>query len=178
MMMRQVMTGGRQAMTSMLKSEGKEEDARELRAEKEAEERAAEARERVIRRHEQVLAEEERRKLRADERAAEYNYRNALREEERAAERQRRAEELAHYEELVKKFKDVPITPEVEEMLNSKRPAQRPRSNQRNTGNNPNPDGRNRSSRRQNQPNVAGKNSQPATETTPVPKIEVTPVPS
>lgn len=154
MMMRQVMTGGRQYLTRMASSSGREEDARELRAEREAEQRAASAREKVLRKHEQMATEEERKQQRNEERTADLNYRNALREHERAAERERRAEELAHYDELAKKFKDLPLTPEMQALIDSKKPARPSRSGSGNRGNNG--DGRSYSTRRQNQPNVAG----------------------
>jgi hypothetical protein len=154
MMMRQVMTGGRQYLTRMASSSGREEDARELRAEREAEQRAASAREKVLRKHEQMATEEERKQQRNEERTADLNYRNALREHERAAERERRAEELAHYDELAKKFKDLPLTPEMQALIDSKKPARPSRSGNDNRGNNG--DGRSYSTRRQNQPNVAG----------------------
>lgn len=151
MMMRQVMTGGRQYITRMVSNSGKEEDAREMRAEREAERRAAIAREKVLRKHEQSSTEEERKQQRYQERMDDMNYRNALREQERAAERERRAEELAHYEELMKRFKDVPLTPEMQSLIDSKKPARPSRSGNGNRG-----DGRSYSTRRQNQPNVAG----------------------
>jgi hypothetical protein len=154
MMMRQVMTGGRQYITKLMSSGAREEDARELRAEREAERRAAIAREKVLRKHEQTSTEEERKQQRNEERMADLNYRNALREHERAAERERRAEELAHYDELVKKFKDVPLTPEMQAIIDSKKPARPSRSGSGNRGTSG--DGRAYSTRRQNQPNVAG----------------------
>jgi hypothetical protein len=154
MMMRQVMTGGRQYITRMVSNSGREEDARELRAEREAERRAAIAREKVLRKHEQAATEEERRQQRNQERMDDLNYRNALREQERAAERERQALELAHYEELMKRFKDVPLTPEMQAVIDSKKPA-RPSRNGNRGG-----DGRAYSTRRQNQPNVAGAASQ------------------
>lgn len=137
MAMRQVMTGGRQFIMPLLKGDSREEDAREVRAEKEAEQRAAEARDRVLKKYEQEealankkaeqqTAHEERKKIRDEERAAELAHHNALREGERASERQRRAEELAHYEELVNKFKDLPLTPEMQALIDSKKPVQRP----------------------------------------------------
>ena len=164
MMMRQVMTGGRQYMMSMSKGNAREEDARELRAEKEAEQRAAVARERVLRKHEQELAEEERKKLRNEERLAEMAYRNTLREQDREEQRRRRQEEIAHFEEIAKHFKDLPITPEVQEYINSKRPQRTPRNQgQQNRGQGD----RQYSTRRQAQPNVAGKAAQPTQTTEP-----------
>lgn len=150
MMMRQVMTGGRQYMSSMMKGGKKEADAREMRAEREAEQRAAQARERVVRKHEQGLVEEERKQLRDEERASELAFKNTIREAERAAERQKRAEELAHAEAIAQQFKDLPLTPEMQAFINSKKPPTRaPRSNQGN-GN------RQYSNRRQGQSNVSG----------------------
>jgi hypothetical protein len=154
MMMRQAMTGGRQVLTRMIGSSGKEEDARERRAESEAEQRAKTARERIYQKHEKGMQEEERKKLRDEERQAELLHRNAMRSEERMAERERRREELEHYEELVKTFKDVNLTPEMQEYINSKKPqGYRPSSNQ----GNPNGRGRARSTRKQGNPDVAGK---------------------
>lgn len=155
MMMRQVMTGGRQYLTRMMASNGREEDARELRAEKEAEQRAAVAREKVLRQHEQAAAKDQRKQEIFEERKADFEYRNALREQERAAERERRAEELAHYEELMNRFKDVQLTPEMQAVIDSKKPVRPSRSGNGNRG-----DGRAYSTRRQNQPNVAGAASQ------------------
>lgn len=155
MMMRQVMTGGRQYITKMVTSNGKEEDAREVRAEREAEHRAAQAREKVLRQHEQAAVKEERKQEIYEERMADLNYRNALREQERAAEREKRAEELAHYDELMKKFKDIPLTPEMQAFVDSKKPPRPSRSGGGNRGTSGG-DGRAYSTRRQNQPNVAG----------------------
>ena len=178
MMMRQVMTGGRQYVSKLMSNGEKEEDAREMRAEREAEQRAAQARERVLRKHEQSMAEEERKKLRDQERMAELAYRNTIRESEREAERQKRREEIEHFEEIAKQFKDLPLTPEMQEFINSKRPQQRPRSNQ--GSNNRGQEGRQYSSRRQNQPNVAGPAANPvnntskeqATETVTMPVVQ------
>lgn len=167
MVMRQVMTGGRQYIMPLLKGDKKEEDARELRAEKEAEDRAAAARERVIRKHEQQLAEEERKQIRDEERRAELMFRNTIREQEREAERQKRAEEIAHYEELAKRFKDVPLTPEMEATLESKKPARyrKPSANQnsrnKNSGNKGGNGERQYSSRKQNRPTATGPAAQP-----------------
>lgn len=140
MMMRQVMTGGRQFITPLLRGNKKEEEAREQRAEKEAEDRAASARERVLRNHEKTLAEEERKKLRDEERLADLSYRNTLREQDREAERQKRADELAHLERIAATFKDLPLTPEMQAVINSKIPqaARRPAQNrkQNSAGNN------------------------------------------
>lgn len=122
MMMRQAMTGGRQFIAPLLRGNKKEEEAREQRAEKEAEDRAASARERVLRNHEKSLAEDERKKLRDEERLADLSYRNTLREQDREAERQKRADELAHLEQIAAKFKDLPLTPEMQAVVASKMP--------------------------------------------------------
>lgn len=156
MLMRQAMTGGRQALTRLVSNSGKEEDARERRAENEAEQRAAQARERIIRKHEQSMAEEDRKKLRDEDRMAELAYRNTIREQDRESERQRRQEELTHYAELSQQFKDLPLTPQMQEQLDSKKPkGYRPNSN----GGSRNGEGNGRqfSTHRQNQPDVAGK---------------------
>lgn len=199
MLMRQAMTGGRQALTRMLANGGKEADAREKRAESEAEQRAAQARERIYQKHEKGMAEEGRKKLRDEERQAELLHRNTLRAEERMAERERRREELDHYEELVKTFKDVNLTPEMQEYINSKKPqGYRPSS----AGNGQKTGGRQYSSRRQGQPDVAGKATRDSSSnvagdatgntsketgkvkaeataaTTAMPKVEVAPVPA
>lgn len=171
MMMRQAMTAGRQYVMPLLHNGKKEEDARELRAEKEAEQRAAIARERVLNQHAQEEAkaklneertqqraqqrqerEEEmkqRTELRNQERLADLEHRkavreqeiihrNALREEERAAERERRAAEIEHYNKLAEKFKDLPLTPEMQAHVDSKKPKKYNRANTRPTGTNPN----------------------------------------
>ena len=173
MMMRQAMTGGRQYLTRMMTNTGKEADARELRAEKEAEQRAAAAREKVLRQHDQEAAKEQRKQEIFEERRADFEYRNALREQERAAERERRAEELAHYEQLMSRFKDVQLTPEMQAVVDSKKPARPTRSGNGNRG--ANPDGRSYSSRRSNQPNVAGAAAQDNSSAGAGVKTDVTP---
>ena len=168
MMMRHAITHGTKYIAPLMKDGRKEAEERAQYAQQEAEERAAAAREKVLRKHEHDLAEEERKQLREQARREELEFRNTLREQEREAEREKRREEIAHFEELAAKFKDLPLTPEMQALIDSKRPQGRPRpnynkGNQNVTGAN---SSRQYSNRKQGQPHF-GNTQQPQPAATP-----------
>lgn len=118
MMMRQVMTGGRQFIMPLLNNGEKEADARERRAEQEAEHRAAAARERVLKNHEKTVAEEDRQKAKVAEREEAIAFRRRLAEEERESARKIREDEIAHYNKL----SDIELPPHVIEEIKARYP--------------------------------------------------------